>query len=79
MRTVWLLLLIAFALRPLDDTPLLSAQVRITLDETLENHENKRDLIAGERVTLAEEIEVIRLMQAKLEAFVNAMEDECKV
>jgi len=53
--------------------------VRITLDETLENHENKRDLIAGERVTLAEEIEVIRLMQAKLEAFVNAMEDECKV
>merc|ERR1711935_1094296 len=53
--------------------------VRITLDETLENHENKRDLISGERVTLAEEIEVIRLMQTKLEAFIHAMEDECKV
>ena len=53
--------------------------VRITLDETIENHEDKRDLISGERVTLAEEIEVIRLMQNKLESFTKAMEEEAKV
>jgi hypothetical protein len=37
------------------------------------------DLFEGPQVRLAEEIEVVRLIHAKLEAFIKAIETERKV
>jgi len=53
-----------------------SETVRVVLDDMVEDDESKYKLIDGPRVMLAEEIEVIRMMQNKLELFVSAVDDE---
>ena len=50
--------------------------VRTVVDDVVHEEEAKYDLIQGPRVELAEEIEVVRMMQAKLEAFITAAKDE---
>lgn len=50
--------------------------VRTVVDDVVQEEEAKYDLIQGPRVELAEEIEVVRMMQSKLEAFITAAKDE---
>jgi optic atrophy protein 1 len=63
-------------LEAMDYKKRVAETVRDVLDEMIEEEDAKYELIHGPRVTLAEEIEVIRMMQTKLESFVAAVDDE---
>eukprot|EP00043_Microstomoeca_roanoka_P015343 m.153701 g.153701 ORF g.153701 m.153701 type:complete len:1019 (+) comp16240_c11_seq1:115-3171(+) len=53
--------------------------IRRVLNEIDENSEKKQNLIGGKRVKLAEEIEVLRLLQTKLDDFTRQMKKEGKL
>ena len=50
----------------------------ITATSTMQDTQAKLELFASPQLTLAEEIEVVRLIHSKLEAFIRAIEAERK-
>ncbi|EGD78794.1 hypothetical protein PTSG_01770 [Salpingoeca rosetta] len=57
----------------------IQEDIRRVLNEIDEDPQLKQRLINGKRVTLAEEIEVLRLLQAKLDEFTRQMKKEGKL
>lgn len=54
----------------------LEENVRQQLDNISSDHTAKQTLISGKKVALAEEIEILRVIQAKLDAFIKAIRKE---
>ena len=54
----------------------LEIEIKDTLDDFSADEEKKETLLTGRRVTLAEEIRKVRQIQDKLQAFIDALNQE---
>ena len=51
-------------------------ELRVALDEIQQDEAAKHELLTGETVALAEDIEVLRVIHTKLEGLVQLLEEE---